>query len=267
TIKSQIQFHIPTITEYTIDADGDINVSRAQLINLTIIHRELTTVNECGFQLWNGCLLLCDYLLNKPELFENKTILELGAGIGLTSIIVSRFAELVYCTDYNIELLQIAQQNIENNLYEIDNKVQIRCLDWLKHSHCLPCTSDLFNWTDKDIVQLNDLEIILAADVIYDDQLTDEFFNVLENFILNYKNVHSIYIAMEKRINFYVETLSAGCPQYDYLIQKLEMLNKTLTKNAIEHNIYQINVENILQCTPYERTKELILWEIKIKRQ
>jgi predicted nicotinamide N-methyase len=67
-------------------------------ILIFIVHRNETNVTECGYQLWNGALLLCDYILTNQNRFLNKIILELGAGIGLSSLIVSRFASKVICT-------------------------------------------------------------------------------------------------------------------------------------------------------------------------
>ncbi len=61
-------------------------------------HRNETNVTECGYQLWNGALLLYDYILTNQSRFLNKTILELGAGIGLCSLIASRFASTIICT-------------------------------------------------------------------------------------------------------------------------------------------------------------------------
>ncbi len=62
------------------------------------MHRNETNVSQCGYQLWNGALLLCDYLLTNQSRFLNKIILELGAGIGLCSLIASRCASKVICT-------------------------------------------------------------------------------------------------------------------------------------------------------------------------
>ena len=64
----------------------------------SIVHRNETNVSECGYQLWNGALLLCDYILTNQSQFLNKTLVELGAGIGLCSLIASRFASTVICT-------------------------------------------------------------------------------------------------------------------------------------------------------------------------
>ena len=62
------------------------------------VHRNETNVSECGYQLWNGAFLLCDYILTNQARFLNKIILELGAGIGLCSLIASRFVSTIICT-------------------------------------------------------------------------------------------------------------------------------------------------------------------------
>lgn len=52
-----------------------------------------------GLQLWRGALLLSDYLMHtKNENLIGKTVLELGAGVGLTSIVASMLAKKVIAT-------------------------------------------------------------------------------------------------------------------------------------------------------------------------
>lgn len=50
------------------------------------------------FQVWSGALLLCDYILHRYEGFQNKHVVDLGAGVGLTSVVAAMFARSVYCT-------------------------------------------------------------------------------------------------------------------------------------------------------------------------
>lgn len=48
--------------------------------------------------MWRGALLLADYILFQRDLFQGRTVLELGAGTGLASIIAATVAQTVYCT-------------------------------------------------------------------------------------------------------------------------------------------------------------------------
>jgi len=52
-----------------------------------------------GLQVWRGALLLADFIIWKSkEEFENKTILEIGSGVGLTSIVAGFYAKKIICT-------------------------------------------------------------------------------------------------------------------------------------------------------------------------
>lgn len=52
-------------------------------------------------QVWRGALLLADYILFRRDLFQGCTVLELGAGTGLASIVAATMAHTVYCTGNN----------------------------------------------------------------------------------------------------------------------------------------------------------------------
>ena len=93
--------------------------------------------------------------------------------------------------------------------------------------------------------------------VIYDDDLTDALFHVLTLLFQTKTNLHSIYITIEKRINFYLETLSIQCPAYEYFLEKLTQLKINLPILTIEE--IDTDTKSIKQCTSiYQRTKELV---------
>jgi len=69
---------------------------------------------------WNSGILLTRLLdkLNQaiPNLFKDKSIIELGCGTALASISAARLgASSVLATDSNPEVLSLAQRNIERN--------------------------------------------------------------------------------------------------------------------------------------------------------
>ncbi|KAK5124689.1 hypothetical protein LTR85_001402 [Meristemomyces frigidus] len=70
-----------------------------------------------GHLLWNAGRTLADYLeSHSSTLYENKTVLELGAGAGLPSLLCSiRGAKQVVVTDYpDAELIENLRYNIEH---------------------------------------------------------------------------------------------------------------------------------------------------------
>lgn len=52
----------------------------------------------CYLKVWRAAFLLADYVLFKRDMFRCCTVLELGAGTGVTSIIMGTVASRVYCT-------------------------------------------------------------------------------------------------------------------------------------------------------------------------
>lgn len=57
-----------------------------------------TELDLVGLQVWRGAFLLADYILSHPDLFKDQIILELGSGVGMTSIVASYLAKEVTCT-------------------------------------------------------------------------------------------------------------------------------------------------------------------------
>lgn len=54
--------------------------------------------SEMCRQVWRGAFLLADYIYSHADVFRNATVLELGAGTGLASIIMATTAKMVYST-------------------------------------------------------------------------------------------------------------------------------------------------------------------------
>ncbi|UJR27860.1 hypothetical protein I4U23_009125 [Adineta vaga] len=235
-VKSSLQFLIlsnNTNENIKFDDDGDLDINRPERLDIILgIHF-----------LWNGALLLCDFLLTNSSRFLNRIIFELGAGIGLCTIVASRFASRIISTDYDSDLLEIIRENMELN----DDICQKEKIEIKK-----------FDWKQCDCDKVDDrIEIIIAADVVYDDDLTDALFDVFIKLFQTKSNLQSIYITIEKRINFYTETLSIQCPAYEYFLEKLTELKNKYSLLIFEE--LNTDLQSIQQCTTiYNRTKELV---------
>ncbi len=72
------------------DLDGDYLIERNSIKNLIFIeHHMQTKIEDVGLQLWRASFYMCDFLIENKHLFENKNVVELGAGLGLFSIVCS----------------------------------------------------------------------------------------------------------------------------------------------------------------------------------
>ena len=75
------------------DSDGDLDLPRHHGsgvdLEITIEHDTETQLQDVGLQVWRGSLLLADYILYHHQDFCKQTVLEVGSGTGLASIIAS----------------------------------------------------------------------------------------------------------------------------------------------------------------------------------
>lgn len=92
-VVSKFTFKYPSAT-VTIDKDGDFDLKRnvAKSGCIQICHLEDTELSLVGMQVWRGSLLLSDYIFHRRHDLKDKQILELGAGVGLTSIAAAIYA-------------------------------------------------------------------------------------------------------------------------------------------------------------------------------
>jgi len=88
---------------------------------------------QTGVAVWNSCLLLTRLLdaLTKqsPKWLENKTVVELGCGVGLASISAAKLgATRVLATDGNVNVIELAKQNVNRN--QVGDIVETTTLQW-----------------------------------------------------------------------------------------------------------------------------------------
>ncbi|MCX8041542.1 MAG: protein N-lysine methyltransferase family protein [Thermodesulfobacteriaceae bacterium] len=75
------------------------------------------------FKIWEGSIILADYLATlKPP----KKILELGAGLGVPSLVASSFGHEVIASDYELLPLKLIELSAKANTL----KVKTMVLDW-----------------------------------------------------------------------------------------------------------------------------------------
>ncbi|KAG6611615.1 uncharacterized protein IUM83_13777 [Phytophthora cinnamomi] len=162
-----------------------MRISEGQTPPFVLEARTCTTWDTAGTQLWRAALLLAEYINSSPELFGGQTVLELGCGIGFTSLVASRMSRCVYSTDCDENALQLAMRNAKRNHH---GDLRFRLLDW-GDSTTIPTsgdTSTLCGWTLNDKAELEKLTSIIASDVFYDDATTILFLRALRRLMMQY---------------------------------------------------------------------------------
>lgn len=82
-----------------------------------------------GVALWSGSLALADEMAERAEELRGKSVLELGAGVGLGGMVAASFGADVTQTDYHEVALKVCRLNAEAN--GITQGLDCRLADWL----------------------------------------------------------------------------------------------------------------------------------------
>ena len=125
-------------------------------------------------KIWKASWVLSGYLADLPS-DVNKRLLEIGAGVGLVSIVAATFGHQITMTEYNPDALNFARANARlNNCPDLP----IKKLDW---NH--PRLRDQF-------------DLIVASEVTYNEE---NFFPLIRFFKSNLKPGGEIILASEIR--------------------------------------------------------------------
>ena len=113
-------------------------------------------------KLWPSSIALLDVLKAQPHLIQNKHVLELGAGIGLPSLMMAGVTKSILISDYDKEAIALLQKNIEH--LQLKNAEALQ-LDW----NNMPGN-------------LNP-DVILLSDVNYDPGQFDVLIHLIDEFM------------------------------------------------------------------------------------
>ncbi|XP_074034479.1 methyltransferase-like protein 22 [Leptinotarsa decemlineata] len=244
-VVSKFNFILP---EYgvTVDADGDLDVRRRNAeppkSSIEIEHMKSTALDMVGLQLWRGALLLADWLIDNHKVIpKNSLVLELGSGVGLTSIVASTFFP-VLCTDINRgDILGLIERNVKRNKNICRHRVEVLELDFM--------SSDI---PDEIVRHLPNVSLIIAADTVYDDSITRAFMKTIQK-LLSMSRRMSVYIALEKRYVFTLSDCDTAAPCYEFYLECLANM-----KN-VKYEEVPLNFPKYFE---YDRVKELVLWKL-----
>jgi len=83
---------------------------------LKLTHQESYT-QSTGMSIWRGSEVLAEYIKQNPEIVYQKSVLELGAGVGLVGLTAHYLgASQVLWTDGDEEVLENLRQNVQRNI-------------------------------------------------------------------------------------------------------------------------------------------------------
>ncbi|CAI5741706.1 unnamed protein product [Peronospora destructor] len=118
--------------------------------------RVASVFNEVGLKLWEAGWFLAEYVIAHTSEFHDRKVLEFGAGVGFTGMVVACVcrSSRVVLTDYAPTVMQNLRYNVEINSNKFICPVEVQTLDW-----------ETWQPTDHEDERPN---ILLAGDCVYD---------------------------------------------------------------------------------------------------
>lgn len=80
-------------------------------------NRNKISQGTTGLNVWESAMALSELAVRNKSMFQNKEIVELGAGIGFSSIAIGKYCspKKITITDGNDKVLEILNENVANN--------------------------------------------------------------------------------------------------------------------------------------------------------
>ncbi len=186
-------------------------------------------------ELWPSAIGLSRYIAANKKIVEKKAVLELGCGLGLTSLLLSvSNPSSLLITDYEQDALDFLARNFKLNNFPVP---KLKILDWRT-----PALNQKF-------------DVIITSDVLYEKRFFSPLVELLDNYLLP-EGV--VYLAEPNR--------PIAEPFFDLLKERNFTFDKVIENvlqdgQNIRVNIYQIrsavpgHTDGIIQSAPKLHSK------------
>ncbi|KUJ18060.1 uncharacterized protein LY89DRAFT_684000 [Mollisia scopiformis] len=199
----------------------------------------IAAAGTTGLRTWEAALHLGNYLAQKPNLVQGKSVLELGAGTGYISILCARYlgASHIVSTDGSDDVLADLPTNFYLNGLQESSIIEAKELRW---GHIL-IGGEQPEWNGG-----RKIDLVLGADLTYDTTAVRALVATFGDLFELFPEIHIIIaspIRNEKTFQTFLETCRRnkyGVEEIEYEIPKPELQEGPFYSDAVPIHISRI---------------------------
>lgn len=124
TILCDLQSKSNDNSEYSYKHYQILNEDRKDLATVILKeNRNKISQGTTGLNVWESALAISDWAIQNKHLFRGKNVLELGAGTGLSSLIIGKCCspKMIQISDGNDNVIKNLEENVSNNFERSDD--------------------------------------------------------------------------------------------------------------------------------------------------
>ncbi|KAK6201948.1 hypothetical protein LQW54_009161 [Pestalotiopsis sp. IQ-011] len=231
--KSYVTYALPLLGEESSAA------ASAPQITLLETRDLISAAGTTGLRTWEAALHLGQFLCENPSLVQGKGVLELGAGTGYVSILCAKYLSpgQVIASDGSDDVVNNLPENFFVNGLQDSGLITAMDLKW---GHALIGTEEAAWNAGRPI------DVVLGADVTYDESVIPSLVAVVEELFGLYPSVKVIIAATERNRKTYDSFLRVceqrrfGIHQADYALPPRKSQNGPFYNDQVPIRICEI---------------------------
>ena len=186
--------------------------------NALLARAETAAQFPFGLMLWESAIALAKHLTEYPALVAGKSVLELGAGLGLTGVVAASLGACVTQTDHDASALTACQRTAALN-----SNTNITCQ-----------TGDWHDWRDAARY-----DVILGADIAYDGDDHAALLAVFDRALAPGGRILLADPGREKQPLFIARAQTAGW-RVEKSLRRINELKPAVVDNTLEISVLEL---------------------------
>jgi predicted nicotinamide N-methyase len=232
---------------------------------------------DVGFLMWPSAVALAQWLIQNATILRGKSVLELGAGCGLTGLVGAQLQQRfkkkkqytsdapprILLTDFNPQVLENLERNIALN--DLADEASVVGLDFYQQTGpCSSSSSSSSTWIDLNGMARDPVDVVLGADIICQPEDARAAAKAIHDCLV--PGGQAILISASAKHRFGVDHLQDACITIGLLVRSVEPVDRQVLFHRHDHHHGVGVLQDLKKTAGFVEDMDLILFRIEKKK-